>query len=156
MLPVDVQIGFSKRFKHLPFRLNITAHDFQRWDVRYDDPNAVDPNANSPFGQPNDGPSGAGKFFDNFMRHLIIGSELELGKALWVGFAYNHQRRAELALESKGGFSGFSVGTGLHIKRFDIQFAMGKYALAGAANQLTLNINLGKQIKTVKAEPQVD
>lgn len=150
LMPFDLQIGFSKRFRHLPFRISVMAHNFQRWNMLYDDPNAQ-PQSNV-FGQAQER-SGASVFFDNLARHFSLGGEFELGKALRLGFGYNHQRRAELALDSRGAFSGFSFGFGMKIKRFDIQYALGKYALAGTANQLTFNINLGEQTKTRKAAP---
>ena len=68
-----------------------------------------------------------------------------------MGFAYNYHRRAVLALQSKGGLSGFSFGFELKINRIGIQYGMGKYTNAGAANHLTLNINLGQQIKIRQA-----
>lgn len=149
LMPFDLQIGFSKRFRHLPFRISVMAHNFNRWNMQYDNPNATQANL---FGQVQER-SGASIFFDNLARHFSLGGEFELGKALRLGFGYNHQRRAELALDSRGGFSGFSFGFGMKIKRFDIQYALGKYALAGSANQLTFNINLGEQTKTRKAVP---
>lgn len=149
LMPFDLQLGFSKRFKHLPFRINVTAHNLLRWNMQYDSGQST--TATSGFGDPNER-SGASIFFDNFFRHLIFGGEIELGKALRVGVGYNHQRRGELALESKGGFSGFTFGAGLKIKRFDIQYAFGRYTLAGPANQLTLNLNIGEMTKTRKAK----
>ena len=41
-LPFDFQIGLSKRFKHLPFRLSITAHQLQQWQLRLDEANPQD------------------------------------------------------------------------------------------------------------------
>ena len=155
LMPTDIQVGLSKRFKHLPFRINLTGHNFTRWDVRYNDPNAVQTTITIFDDDANDGPGGAAVFFDNFMRHIIIGGEFQFGKAFNMGFAYNYHRRAELALQSKGGLAGFSFGFGLKINRIGIQYGMGKYTNAGAANHLTMNINLGQQIK-IKQAPVKD
>ncbi len=152
LMPTDVQFGISKRFKHLPFRINITGHNFTRWDVRYDDPNATGQTSTSIFADEEQTAKGAGIFFDNFMRHLIVGGEFQLGKAFNLGFAYNHHRRAELALDSKGGLAGFSMGVGLKIKRIGIQYGVAKYTSAGSANHITLNVNLGEQTKVKKAK----
>ncbi|MGG6495838.1 UNVERIFIED_CONTAM: DUF3308 domain-containing protein, partial [Bacteroidetes bacterium 56_B9] len=32
-LPVDVQLGFSKRLSHAPFRLSLTLHDLTHWSA---------------------------------------------------------------------------------------------------------------------------
>ena len=129
----------------------MTGHNFTRWDVRYNDSSAAQIATTIFDDDENDGPGGAAVFFDNFMRHIIIGGEFQFGKAFNMGFAYNYHRRAELALQSKGGLSGFSFGFGLKINRIGIQYGMGKYTNAGAANHLTLNINLGQQIKIRQA-----
>jgi hypothetical protein len=152
LLPTDVQFGISKRFKHLPFRINVTAHNFTRWDVRYNDPNATTTSTSLFEEEKKEKPVGI--FFDNFMQHVIVGGEFQFGKAFNIGFAYNHHRRADLALVSKKGLSGFSFGFGLKIKRIGIQYGMGKYTQAGTANHLTLNLNLGQQIKTKKSKTE--
>ena len=152
LLPTDIQFGISKRLKHLPFRFNLTAHNFTRWDVAYDDPNAVSQQTTSIFEEEESETKKGVQFIDNFMRHLIIGGEFQFGKAFNVGFAYNHHRRAEMKLPSKGGLAGFSFGFGLKIKRIGIQYSLAKFAAAGTANQITLNLNLGDQIKTPKAK----
>ena len=41
-MPFDLQIGISKRFRHLPFRFGIIAHHLHQWEITYDDPNFQD------------------------------------------------------------------------------------------------------------------
>jgi hypothetical protein len=36
-LPVDIQLGFSKRLKHVPFRIGVVAHSLNRFNMRYED-----------------------------------------------------------------------------------------------------------------------
>jgi len=151
LLPTDVQFGISKKLKHLPFRFNLTGHNFTRWDVAYDDPDAVSAST-SLFDDEEEETKKAAEFFDNFMRHIIIGGEFQFGKAFNVGFAYNHHRRAEMALVDKAGLAGFSFGFGLQIKRVGIQYSLAKYTAAGTANQINVNLKLGEQIRTRKAK----
>ncbi|MCB0509626.1 MAG: type IX secretion system protein PorQ [Bacteroidetes bacterium] len=152
LMPTDIQFGISKRFKFLPFRINVTAHNFTRWDVRYDDPNANTQTSSNIFDQEEAEPKKAAVFFDNFMRHLIIGGEFQFGKAFNLGFAYNHHCRAELGLAGRSGLSGFSAGFGIKIKRIQIQYGVAKFAAKGSSNQISFNINLGEQVKTKKAK----
>ncbi|MCD4698914.1 MAG: type IX secretion system protein PorQ, partial [Bacteroidales bacterium] len=44
-MPFELQIGLSKRLKHLPFRYSILINHLEKWDLRYDDPTTqqVDP-----------------------------------------------------------------------------------------------------------------
>ncbi|MDQ3016290.1 MAG: type IX secretion system protein PorQ, partial [Bacteroidota bacterium] len=48
-MPVDVQIGYSKRLQYVPFRLSILMHDLNRWDLRYEGP--LDENTGTGFGE---------------------------------------------------------------------------------------------------------
>jgi hypothetical protein len=142
-LPFDVQIGISKRLKYLPFRFSMIVHNFYRWDIRYDDPALA--NNGGLLGQDTLSSGGAGDFFDNFFRHFIFAGEFYFGKSFRVGFAYNHMRRQELAVQYqnyKRGFAGFSFGFGFDIKQFEINYGFAKTHVATGVHHFTLNINL--------------
>ena len=145
-LPFDIQIGISKRLKHLPFRINVLAHNFFRWDVRYDDPNSVQ-EVDFLGEQVGNEEKKVSVFFDNFFRHFIFAGEFYFGKAVRVGFGYNHLRRKELTLDTKKGLAGVSLGFGIKIKQFEISYGLGKYHLAGTANHFTVNTNIGGFVK---------
>ena len=147
-LPVDVQLSFSHRLKYVPFRFIITAHHLYQWDVRYDNPN-LQTQSSSIFEEEKE-VKPAVKVIDNIARHFIIGGEIYIGKVVTLGFAYNHLRRAELAIPSFGGLAGFSFGMGLHVNRFKIQYGFAKYALPSSINHLTVQIDLAKSIKYKK------
>lgn len=137
-LPFDVQIGFSKRLKYLPFRFSIIAHNLQRWDIRYDDPDLDEPTLL--FGD--DQQQGEQSFFfDTFFRHIIINGEFLLGKRenLRLRIGYNHLRRGELSVPNTVSFSGFTFGVGLKIKQFRIDYGRGVYHLGGGANHFTIS-----------------
>lgn len=144
-LPVDVQLSFSHRLKHVPFRFIVTAHHLYQWDIRYDDPNVVTQSSSLFDDEKEVKP--AVKVIDNIARHLTFGGEIYIGKIITLGLAYNHLRRAELALPTYGGLAGFSFGMGLHINRFSLEYGFAKYALPSSINHITLNIDLGKNIK---------
>lgn len=149
VLPVDVQLSFSHRLRFVPFRFIITAHHLYQWDVRYENPAVIQQQNSGTFGsnQNTKETSTAVKVIDNIARHLIIGGEIYIGKIITLNFAYNHMRRAELAIPSYGGLAGFSVGATVKINRFTLEYGLAKYALPGSVNHITLNVNLGKHIK---------
>jgi len=72
-LPFDLQLGYSKRLKHLPFRFSIIGHHLQEPYIRYDDPE-TDITV-SIFGDQSF-KSSFSKNIDNFFRHIIINGEL--------------------------------------------------------------------------------
>jgi len=141
-LPFDVQFGIAKQLKYLPLRFSLTYHDLQRWNIRYKDPNAEEPT--SIFVEEDTGETKFAIFTDNFFRHFIVGLELLAGKKenFRLRAGYNHQRRAELAIQGTRGLAGFSGGLGLKIKQFRIEYGIVFYHLAGASNQFSISTNL--------------
>jgi len=142
-LPFDVQIGLAKQLRYLPLRFSITYHDIQRWNIRYKDPNAVEPTSIFVEEGANEETKFA-IFTDNLFRHFIFGLELLAGKKenFRLRAAYNHQRRAELGVDGTRGLTGFSGGVGLKIKQFRIEYGIAFYHLSGAANHFTITTNL--------------
>lgn len=148
-LPFDFQIGLSKRLKHLPFRLSITAHQLHRWNIRFDDAN--DTNTITFLGQDPTEQSGLSKEVDNFFRHFIFSGEFLIGpkENFKLRIGYNHLRKQELAVSEFRSLGGLSFGIGWQIRKFRFDYGVGYYHLAGAANSLSLAINLsefGKKI----------
>lgn len=150
-LPFDLQLGISKRFKHLPLRLFATVHHLYEWDIAYN--NAADNAKSNVFGS-NDTTS-AISFGDKLFRHFIFGGELTLAKRIGITVAYNHQRRKELAIDDKKGGVGYSFGASIYLNKFQIHYARSFYSIAGAYNEFGLNIALNKFVgggKVWKAE----
>lgn len=142
-LPLDLQIGFSKRLKYVPFRISLVVHNLTKWNIYYDDPDLATNDGNL-FGDTTESDKKVGQFFDNFARHLIVGGELYLGKVMWINFAYNHQRRAELAASVRPGLAGLSFGFGLNIKQFSISMGRARYHAKQASTTITLGVNINQ------------
>lgn len=142
-MPVDLQIGFSKRLQHVPFRLSILAHDLNRWDLRYDSP--LDENTTIGFGeeQPRE-PSQFGQDIDNVFRHLIFGGEFLIGKEenLMLRLGYHHQRRKELSVVNLRSLAGFSGGVGINFRSFVLDYGFAVYHQAGSSKHLGIRVNL--------------
>jgi len=140
-LPLDVQIGVSKKLEHLPFRFSITAHNLQTLGIRYDDPNVAE--VTDIFGTVQSS-SRLEEGLDNFFRHFIFSGEFLLGKKenLRLRFGYNHLRRKELKISEFQSIGGFSLGVGLKIYKFRIDYGVGYYHLGGNTNHLTITTNL--------------
>ncbi|HEY1030203.1 MAG TPA: type IX secretion system protein PorQ [Flavipsychrobacter sp.] len=140
-LPFDVQIGISKQFKHLPLRLFTTIHHLYEWDVRYDNPADAEVNL---FGGQDSSTKKNSHFTDKLFRHFIFGAEITLAKRLTITGAYNHLRRSEMAIKDKSGLAGFSFGAGLYLNKFQVHYARSYYHLAGAYNEIGINMQLNK------------
>lgn len=129
-LPFDIQLGTSFKPEHMPVRFTFTLQKLHQWDLL----------------QPFEKNNGQNKVLDNIFRHIVIGSEILLSPNVNILFAYNHLRRKELKLESISGFSGFSVGTLIKVKSFELVYAFAGYHVAGNTNTFTLTSNLSDLI----------
>lgn len=140
--PMDLQLSVSKRMAHLPFRFSVTAHHLQQWNLRYENES---PQSDILFiGETSTEASAFSKSVDNFFRHIIFNGEFLIGKNENLKFriGYNHQRRKELSVSNLRSLSGFSLGFGLKLKKFSLDYGLGYYHIAGAINHISLNINL--------------
>jgi hypothetical protein len=140
-LPYEMQIGFTKQPKHIPFRFSFTYENLEKWDLTYVDPNnpslTKDPLTGKPIKQ-----SKFKTFGDKFMRHIVIGGEPLLTKSFFIRAGYNYQRRKELKIPERRGMAGFSFGFGLRVYKFHISYARAVYHLAGASNNFSVSFDI--------------
>lgn len=128
-LPFEIQAGLSQRLAYAPFRLSLTLRHLEKYDLTHD--YLVN---NSP------GTSGSEKseFFENIMRHAIVGAELIPHKNFYFCGGYNYQRRKELQVDSKVSTVGFSWGFGINTSILNIEFGRATYHLAGSSTHLSI------------------
>ena len=113
-LPLDVKIGITKRPEHLPVFLNI---DFHRLNESGD------------------------KFLDRFS-NLTVGAEFLMSKSLRVRVGYNNKQRKDLKTGTSAGLGGFSLGVGLILNEYQIDYAYNSYGDFGGIQRFSLGINL--------------
>ena len=140
-LPFEIQLGLSKRLKHLPFRWNLLLTNLQQPDLTYQDPNA-NVNQQNPFtGEVEEDGNGIG---DKIMRHVVIGGEFMPTENFSLRFGYNYRRRQEMKLNSKLGTIGFSWGIGFRVSKFNFSYSRSAYHLVGSPNYITITTDLSK------------
>ena len=114
LLPLDVKIGITKRPEHLPVFLNI---DFHRLNANGD------------------------KFLDRFS-NFTLGAEFLMSTSLRVRVGYNNKQRKELKTGTSAGMGGFSLGVGLVLNDYQIDYAYNSYGDFGGIQRFSLGINL--------------
>jgi hypothetical protein len=144
-LPYDVQLGFSKRLKHLPFRFSIIYHHLHQFNILYDDPNAEDSGFFIGDTQTDDG----NPWFDTFFRHFVFNGEFLFGKKenFRIRLGYNHLRHKELTPTNLRSLAGFTFGLGLKINRFRLEYGREVWQLAGGVHQIGISSNINEFIK---------
>ena len=94
----NLQIGISKKLERLPLTLQLDFHNLNR--------------------------DREGRNILYAFNDFSLGGEFVLGKVVRLRFGYENQVRHELNVPTGNGFAGFSAGFGLHIKRYDVDFAL--------------------------------
>ncbi len=140
-LPFDLQLGVSKKFKHLPLRLIATIHHLYEWNVLYNNP--ADLTGTNALGQTDTMKSKSG-FADNLFRHFIFGAELTFAKRVVVTVSYNFLQRNELGLTGQPGLTGFAFGLGVNLNKFQIHYARTYYSVVGPYNELGITMCLNR------------
>ncbi|MBX7205658.1 MAG: type IX secretion system protein PorQ [Bacteroidia bacterium] len=149
-LPFEIQAGFSKKLKHMPLRLSVTAHNLQKFDLTYNNPNKPGQQTDLATGEP---VVEKITFADKAMRHLIIGSELLLSKNFHFRFGYNHMRRKEMTIEGKRGMVGFAWGFGIRLNRFLISYGSSSFYIGQNTNHFSFAANLNDFRRKIKVQP---
>ena len=143
-LPNTVQLGFSYKPSKAPFRLFLVYDQLLKWNLRYISP--VDTTGRSSALNFNETvkdstswekfSTRAGSQADNFMRHIVFGTEILLSKNFHLRIAYNYRRQKEMTLPDRRGSNGLSFGFGLKTKRFQFSYAFSKVAFSGNSSTI--------------------
>lgn len=141
-LPFEIQLGISKRLSHAPFRVSLTAHQLQQWDLSYQTETELEEDLNRIALGDAPGETPLADFADNSLRHLIFGVEFIPSDKFFVQLGFNYKRRQEMAIKEKPGTVGFSWGFGLKIKKFRVNYGRSAYHLARGTNHFSLSTNL--------------
>ena len=141
-LPLDVQLGFSKRLEHVPFRFSLVLHSLQQFNIRYNDtadrtytPQSLIPDSTA---------KTRAYTGDKILRHVVFGGEILLSKNFIVRLGYNHLLRREMVLPNRPGLAGFSFGATIRINRFGLTYGHAAYHLAGSTNAFTITTDLDR------------
>lgn len=140
-LPFEIQAGLSQRLAYAPFRFSLTLRHLEKYDLTHE---------YLPDTESGNNLSEDSGFFENMMRHVILGAELIPHKNFYFCGGYNYQRRKELQVDSKVSTVGFSWGFGINTSLLNIEFGRATYHLAGASTHLSVIIksdNIYKKLR---------
>jgi hypothetical protein len=94
----NVQFGLSKKLERLPLTVHLTFHNIAR--------------------------DREGRNIFYALNDFSVGGEFVLGKVVRLRFGYENEKRHELKVPSGNGLAGFSMGVGLNIKNYQLDFGM--------------------------------
>lgn len=114
-MPIDIQLGASKRFAHMPFRISATLVDLNHLDY---------------------------KFINHLVAgvDIIISPTIWVG----AGYNFRHANEMKIT-ETDGESShgaGLSFGAGINLERFKLNLAYGKYHVSSSSILINLAYSL--------------
>jgi len=134
-IPLNLQVGLSRRLRHAPLVFSVTLQNLQRWDLANPEQDSNNENSMNLYERDE-------SFGKQIMRHTVLGIEILPSENFIIRAGYNYQRRQELKFDDKASVVGLSAGFGLKIKRFRLDYGISSFHLAGSSNLFSLSINL--------------
>lgn len=113
-LPLDVKIGITKRPEHLPVLLNLNFHRL------------VD---------------SQNKFLDH-LSAFSLGAEFLMSESVRLRVGYNNQQRKELKLGTSAGLAGISLGGGIVIGEYVVDYSFNSYGKIGNLHRISIGMSL--------------
>lgn len=132
-LPVDLRLGIAKVFPGLPIRFSITAWNLTKWHLPYYE--TGDGTSDTPFVKKD-------KFMSNLFRHLVFGVDFIPSDRFYIALGYNYKTRTDMSTYARSFVSGFSLGAGLNLRRFNVGLALAQPHSGATTMMLNLNLNL--------------
>ncbi len=135
-LPLAIDAGISQLMENVPIRWHLTLENLQQWNIAFSNPNRAEGSL--------DGGSKEEKvsFFNNALRHVIVGAELFPEKGFNVRLGYNFRRGEELRIVDKRNFSGISIGFGIRFGKIKFDYSYSRYTIAANTSLFGLMIDL--------------
>ena len=144
-LPLNIQAGMSYKLKHAPFRFSLLLNQLNNWKNMYLDPN-LQPQIDAltgdtiPVKHPN--------FIEKIGHHVILQVELIASKKFNLRGAFDYHKRSELMVDLRPGMAGFSLGFGLLLKKFELNYGFTVYSKAASFHNFSLSSSLKNLKKT--------
>ena len=135
-LPLEVDLGFSQQVPHVPLRWHLTFENLQNWTLAYENParSTTDLDGNTTPENIN--------FFDEFIRHTILGAELFPEGGFNIRLGYNFRRGEELRIVDQRSFAGISAGFSIKFNKLRLSYSYARYNSAASSGFFGLNLQL--------------
>lgn len=134
-LPLEILAGISQELENVPLRWHITLENLQQWNIAFSNPNRSESDLEGNVQEEKV------SFFNNALRHVIVGAELFPGKSFNIRVGYNFRRGEELRIVDQRNFSGISAGFGLRFNNIRFDYSYSRYTVAANTSLFGLMMN---------------
>lgn len=124
-MPVDLQLGFTKRLSHAPILISATLVNLHKWSK--DDFYNADGSEDS--------------FGEMLMKHMMLGADILIGQNFNISLGYNYRIGKELSVEGSK-WDGLTAGAGLHINKVKLGISYSKLHVSSSSLLFNLSYSL--------------
>ena len=124
-MPVDLQLGFTKRLSHAPILISATLVNLHKWSK--DDFYNADGSEDS--------------FGEMLMKHIMLGADILIGQNFNISLGYNYRIGKELSVEGSK-WDGLTAGAGLHINKVKLGVSYSKLHVSSSSLLFNLSYSL--------------
>ena len=124
-MPVDLQLGFTKRLSHAPILISATFVNLHKWSK--DDFYNADGSEDS--------------FGEMLMKHIMLGADILIGRNFNISLGYNYRIGKELSVEGSK-WDGLTAGAGLHINKVKLGVSYSKLHVSSSSLLFNLSYSL--------------
>lgn len=124
-MPLDLQLGFTKRLAHAPIRVSVTLTDLNHWSKEhfYNADGSED------------------NFSEIVLKHAHFGADLLLGDNFQVSLGYNYRMSQELSVAGSK-WDGITAGANLSVKRVKIGASYSKLHVSSSSFMFNVSYSL--------------
>lgn len=115
-MPLDFQLGVTKRLSHAPIRLSLTLNNLHHWSKDYF--YSADGKKDS--------------FGELLLKHATFGADVLIGQNFYASIGYNYRMADELSA-SGSKWDGITAGAGLTLKRLKLGASYSKLHLSSSS-----------------------
>jgi len=135
-LPFEINLGVSQKLDNAPITWHITLENLQKWPIGLANPSRIITDL--------DGNTTEEKisFFNEILRHTIIGVELFPESFFKMQLGYSFRRSEELRILEQRNFSGISFGFGMKFNKLRFNYCHSRYSSASNVNFLGIQLDL--------------
>ncbi len=135
-LPLEIDLGISQELEMVPIRWHVTLENLQNYKLAFRN-NARDETDLSG-NVTKDDPG----FFNNVLRHTILGVELFPEGGFNLRFGYNFRRSEELRIIDQRSFAGLSGGISVKFNKLRLSYSYMRFNSTGGSSFFGLNLNM--------------
>tara|TARA_B100000524_G_scaffold158308_1_gene80285 strand:+ start:87 stop:1115 length:1029 start_codon:yes stop_codon:yes gene_type:complete len=135
-LPFEIDFGISQKLQNAPISWHLTLENLQKWPIGISNPSRIITDLDGNISEEKI------SFFNEVLRHVIIGLELFPKSIFTIQLGYSFRRSEELRILDQRNFSGVSFGFGMKFNKLRFNYCHARLSSAVNVNYFGIQLYL--------------